>query len=61
MGTGFLRANGDIKEQRPAPIRHAHIQAYRNREAINKGHLSLVQIQDLWEVGEILHLHHLTA
>lgn len=31
MGTGFIRANGEIKEQRPAPIRHAHVQAYRNR------------------------------
>jgi hypothetical protein len=31
MGTGYIRAHGEIKEQRPAPIRHAHVQAYRNR------------------------------
>jgi hypothetical protein len=31
MGSGFIRAKGEIKEQRPAPIRHAHVQAYRNR------------------------------
>jgi cilia- and flagella-associated protein 65 len=32
MGTGFIRAKGEIKEIRPAPLRHAHIQAYRNRK-----------------------------
>lgn len=31
MGTGFIRARGEVKEQRPAPLRHAHIQAFRNR------------------------------
>lgn len=31
MGTGFIRAKGEVKEQRPAPLRHAHVQAYRNR------------------------------
>lgn len=32
MGTGFIRARGEVKEIRPAPLRHAHIQAYRNRK-----------------------------
>ena len=36
MGTGFIRAKGEIKEQRPFPLRHAHVQAYRNRS--NKGY-----------------------
>lgn len=31
MGTGYIRAKGEIKEQRPAPLRHAHVQAFRNR------------------------------
>ncbi len=35
MGSGYIRAKGEIKEQRPWPLRHAHIQAYRNRN--NKG------------------------
>jgi len=34
MGTGFIRAKGEIKEIRPAPLRHAHIQAYLNRKVI---------------------------
>ena len=31
MGTGYIRAKGEIKEIRPFPLRHAHVQAYRNR------------------------------
>ena len=31
MGTGFIRAKGEVKEIRPFPLRHAHVQAYRNR------------------------------
>eukprot|EP00601_Ochromonadales_sp_CCMP2298_P000142 CAMPEP_0173186028 /NCGR_PEP_ID=MMETSP1141-20130122/9901_1 /TAXON_ID=483371 /ORGANISM="non described non described, Strain CCMP2298" /LENGTH=511 /DNA_ID=CAMNT_0014109659 /DNA_START=83 /DNA_END=1614 /DNA_ORIENTATION=- len=33
LGTGYVRAKGEVKEQRPAPLRHAHVQAYRNRSA----------------------------
>lgn len=40
MGTGFIRAKGEIKEQRPAPLRHAHIQAYRNRCTAGVGDLN---------------------
>ena len=40
MGSGFIRAKGDIKEQRPAPLRHAHIQAYRNRAVHGMGGMS---------------------
>ena len=31
LGTGYLPADGPVKEQRPFPLRHAHIQAHRNR------------------------------
>lgn len=31
MGTGYLVAKGEVEEQRPAPLRHAHVQASRNR------------------------------
>jgi hypothetical protein len=31
MGTGYVRAHGEVQEQRPAPLRHAHVQAFRNR------------------------------
>lgn len=31
MGTGYLVAKGEVQEQRPAPLRHAHVQAFRNR------------------------------
>jgi hypothetical protein len=32
--------SGEVREQRPAPLRHAHIQAFRNRAAAGLGHLS---------------------
>ena len=31
LGTAYVPARGEIKEQRPAPLRHAHVQAFRNR------------------------------
>ena len=31
MGTGYVVAKGEVQEQRPAPLRHAHVQAFRNR------------------------------
>lgn len=31
IGTGYVVAKGDVQEQRPAPLRHAHVQAFRNR------------------------------
>ena len=40
MGTAFVRAKGEVKEQRPAPLRHAHIQAYRNRCTAGVGDLN---------------------
>ena len=49
MGTGFIRAKGEIKEQRPAPIRHAHIQAYRNRCVQGLGGLSPDELDRLHE------------
>lgn len=47
LGTGFIRAKGEIKEQRPAPIRHAHVQAYRNRQGAGYGHLSPDELDEL--------------
>lgn len=37
IGTAFISADGHVKEQRPAPLRHAHVQAYRNRVAAGLG------------------------
>lgn len=48
MGTGFIRANGEIKEQRPAPIRQAHIQAFRNRSVIGLGKLNPDELDALY-------------
>ena len=48
-GNGFIRAKGEIKEQRPAPLRHAHIQSYRNRCVSGKGGMSPEQLDDLYE------------
>lgn len=31
MGTAYVVARGEVQEQRPAPLRHAHVQAFRNR------------------------------
>ncbi|CAN0346344.1 unnamed protein product [Ectocarpus sp. 6 AP-2014] len=31
MGTAYVVAKGEVQEQRPAPLRHAHVQAFRNR------------------------------
>lgn len=47
MGTGFIRAKGEIKEQRPAPLRHAHIQAYRNRCTAGIGHMGPDEMDEM--------------
>eukprot|EP01033_Poteriospumella_lacustris_P005515 gene5515-3931_t len=52
MGTGFIRAKGEVKEQRPAPIRHAHVQAYRNRNGQGMGALSPDELDKLYENPE---------
>lgn len=48
MGTGFIRSKGKIKEQRPAPIRFAHVQAYRNRLSQGMGDLSPDEIEEVY-------------
>ena len=35
MGTAYIVAKGEVQEQRPAPLRHAHVQAFRNRYRYN--------------------------
>ena len=37
LGTAYVSPRGDVKEQRPAPLRHAHLQAARNRIAAGMG------------------------
>jgi hypothetical protein len=49
LGTGFIRAKGEVKEQRPAPIRHAHVQAYRNRAVAGFGGLNPDELDKLHE------------
>ncbi len=49
LGTGFIRAKGEVKEQRPAPLRHAHIQAYRNRSVQGYGGLNPDELDALYE------------
>jgi hypothetical protein len=51
MGTGFIRAKGETKEQRPAPLRHAHVQAYRNRLIDGIADLSPDQLDEINREG----------
>ena len=51
MGSGYIRAKGDIKEQRPAPLRHAHIQAYRNRVVAGLGALNPDELDAMCNEG----------
>lgn len=51
MGSGYVRAKGEIKEQRPAPLRHAHVQAYRNRAVAGIGALSPDELDRLYNEG----------
>ena len=46
-GTGFIRAKGEVKEQRPAPLRHAHVQAYRNRQVAGLGVLNPDEMDEI--------------
>ncbi|CAM9246985.1 unnamed protein product, partial [Ectocarpus fasciculatus] len=48
-GNGFIRARGETKEQRPAPLRHAHIQSYRNRCVNGQGDLSPEDLDEMYE------------
>jgi hypothetical protein len=53
LGTGFIRAKGEVKEQRPAPIRHAHVQAYRNRSVQGFGGLNPDELDALHENPDV--------
>ena len=48
MGSGYIRAKGDIKEQRPFPLRFAHVQAFRNRSVAGIGNLSADELDALY-------------
>ncbi|CAM9466589.1 unnamed protein product, partial [Sphacelaria rigidula] len=47
MGTGYLVAKGEVEEQRPAPLRHAHVQAFRNRANVGLGRCSSEELESL--------------
>jgi hypothetical protein len=44
----IYRAAGEIKEQRPAALRHAHVQAHRNRSIKNLGGLNPDELDILY-------------
>jgi hypothetical protein len=52
MGSGYIRAHGEIKEQRPFPLRFAHVQAFRNRSAGGLGHFSADELDALYASRE---------
>lgn len=52
LGTGYVRARGEIREQRPAPLRHAHVQAYRNRSVQGMGGLSPDELDRIYDESE---------
>jgi hypothetical protein len=49
LGSGYIDARGEVKEQRPAPIRHAHIQAFRNRVAAGLGKIGPGELEVMYE------------
>jgi Abnormal spindle-like microcephaly-assoc'd, ASPM-SPD-2-Hydin len=53
IGTGHIHAKGECKEQRPAPLRHAHIQAFRNRCDVGMSLLSSDELDKLLESGGV--------
>ncbi len=57
LGTGYIRAHGEIKEQRPAPLRHAHIQAFRNRHVNGYGTLNSDELDELYNNSQGLKNH----
>lgn len=48
FGSGYVDANGEVKEQRPAPLRHAHVQASRNRHAAGMGAMDPDALEELY-------------
>jgi len=53
LGSGFIDARGEIKEQRPAPIRHAHIQAFRNRVAAGLGKIGPGELESMYKANKM--------
>ena len=49
LGSGHIRPRGDVKEQRPFPMRHAHLQAWRNRCSAGLGKFSPAMLNQLVE------------
>ena len=53
MGSGYIDAKGEIKEQRPAPLRHAHVQAFKNRAAAGLGRIGPAELEDMYKVNKM--------
>ncbi|CAM9110417.1 unnamed protein product [Laminaria digitata] len=47
MGTAYVVPKGEVQEQRPAPLRHAHVQAFRNRENVGLGRCSPEEVSEV--------------
>ena len=47
LGTSHISAKGETKEQRPAPLRHAHVQAARNRQAAGLGRAGPDELEEM--------------
>ena len=53
MGSGYIDARGEIKEQRPAPLRHAHVQAFRNRVAAGLGRVGPAELESMYKSNKM--------
>ena len=53
MGSGYIDAKGEIKEQRPAPLRHAHVQAFKNRAAAGLGRIGPGELEEMYKVNKM--------
>ncbi|GMI16115.1 hypothetical protein TrLO_g4845 [Triparma laevis f. longispina] len=53
LGSGYIDARGEIKEQRPAPLRHAHVQAFKNRVAAGLGKIGPAELEEMYRVNKM--------
>ena len=53
MGSGYISARGSVKEQRPAPLRHAHVQAFRNRAAAGLGRVGPAGLEEMYRSNKM--------
>lgn len=48
-GSGYVVANGDIKEQRPLPITFEHVIAFRNRQVLGSSKMSSSELDTMYK------------